>query len=257
LSVKFTAFHRNKSGNTATVKFPGEEGTYMTASTWAIVIASGKDEMLDAETCTAFLSVNNRPVLSYCLTALEKCPEVDGVIIVAPKDRLEQVVSVIQMYGCHKVRKIVPGANTEYSSFQNCLKYADDDAGLFVLLEASRPGFRADDASALVKAGKKYGAVMAGQAIKDNTALVSKTGAIEDYPEAGTVWRYSLPMALKRDVLDKAATVIKRKKKNPKTLEEAIDLAGQEFRLAALDHLPQKIVTARDLDAVGHALASA
>jgi 2-C-methyl-D-erythritol 4-phosphate cytidylyltransferase len=229
----------------------------MTTTTWAIVLASGKDEMLNSETCTAFLNVNNRPVLSYSLIAFEKCPDVDGVIVVAPKDRLEQVVSVVQMYGCHKVRKVVPGASTEYSSFQNCLKYADDDAGLFVLHEASRPGLSAGDASALVKAGKKHGVVMAGQVVKDGTALVSKSGGIEDYPEAGSVWRYSMPLALKRDVLEKAVSVIKRKKKNPKSLEEALDLAGQEFRLAAFEHFPQKIGDARDIDAVGHALATA
>lgn len=231
-------------------------GEYMTATTWAIVMASGKDEMLNEETCTAFLNVNNRPVLSYSLTAIERCPDVDGVVVIAPKDRLEQVVSVIQMYGCHKVRKVVPGASTEFASFQNCLKYIDDDAGSFLLHEASRPGIRAIDASALVKAAKKHGAVMAGQVIEGTTALVAKNGGIENYPDAGTVWRYGLPLALKRDVLDKAVAVLKRKKKTPKTIEEALDLAGQEFRLVAFEHFPKKIEHARDIDTVSHALAT-
>lgn len=228
----------------------------MTATTWAIVIASGKDEMLNAETCTAFLNVNNRPVLSYSLTALEKCPDVEGVVIVAPKDRLEQVVSVIQLYGCHKVRKVVPGGSSEYVSFNNAMKYVDDDVGQLMVLEASRPGLHGDELSQLAKHGKKHGAVMAGQAIDEATALVAKNGVIEKQPAAGTAWRYGMPMVVKRDVLDKAAASLKRKKKNARSMEEALTLGGQKFRLVDVQHFPVKIDGVRDLEAASFHLSA-
>jgi len=106
---------------------------------WAVIVASGKEEMLNSETCTAFLSLNSRPVLSYSLTAFEHTPEIDGVVVVAPKDRLEQVSSIVQLFGCHKVKKIVPGGTSQYVSFTNGMKYVDEDADILLMHEASRP----------------------------------------------------------------------------------------------------------------------
>jgi 2-C-methyl-D-erythritol 4-phosphate cytidylyltransferase len=222
----------------------------MTASSWAIVIASGKDEMLNSETCTAFLNLNNKPVLSYSLSALEHCQDIDGVIVVAPKDRLEQVVSVIQLFGCHKVRKVVPGGTTEYASFSNAMKYVDEDASMIVVHEASRPGIRSAEISEIIKSAKRSGLTMAGKPVAESTAVVGKTGMVEEYTEAGTIWTYGSPVAFKRETLDKMTAALRKKKKTAKTLHEGLEAANLKFKLAAVKHFPLKLDTPEQLRAM-------
>ena len=214
----------------------------MTTSSWAVIIASGKDEMLNPETCTAFLNLQNKPILSYSITAFEHCPEIEGVIVVAPKDRLEQVVSVIQLFGAHKVRKIVPGGATQYASFVNGMKYVDESAKIILMHEASRPGIQASDATDIIKQTKKSGFAMAGHEMAEGVATINaKTFVVENYFEPGSVWTYGSPVAASSEIIEKAISNVTKKKKPVKTLLEAITLLGQNPRLVKSVMFPHKI----------------
>jgi 2-C-methyl-D-erythritol 4-phosphate cytidylyltransferase len=213
----------------------------MTMSAWVVVVASGKEEMLNEETCTAFLNLHNKPILSYSLSVLEHCPDVDGVVIVAPRDRLEQVVSVVQLFGCHKVRKIVPGAATEYASFVSGMKYVDEDAKIVVMHQASRPGFTAASLGEIIKATKRQGLVLLGQALSEQTAITGKTPVVEKFLDPGAVWTYGTPMAFTAEALKKIMTAIEKKKKNVKTVMEMMALMPVKPRLVHTAAFPRKI----------------
>lgn len=219
----------------------------MTSSTWAILIASGKEEMLNADTCTAFLNLKNKPILSYSLTAFEHCPEIDHVVVVAARERLEQVVSIIQLFGCHKVRKVVPGGTNEFASFTAALKYVEDDATMIIVHEASRPGIRSGAITDIIKVTKRQELVMTGQVIRESAVIVDKSGHVQAHPADGSVWTYGTPLAMKKSVLDKTQATLQRKKKTVKTLLEGLEVAGQKFRLVSVQQFPVKIDTADHL----------
>jgi len=222
----------------------------MTTSSWAVIVASGKDEMLNPETCTAFLNLQNKPILSYSLTAFEHCPEIEGVIVVAPRERLEQVVSVIQLFGCHKVRKVVPGGSTQYASFVNGMKYVDDTAKFILIHEASRPGIQAADVSELIKHAKKQGFVMAGHEVMEGVAKTSKTFVVEEFLEAGSIWTYGTPIVASADIVDKAIKNVTKKKKTVKSVLEAILLLALQPRLVKSTVFPSRINTIEQLRAM-------
>lgn len=213
----------------------------MTNASWAVIIAGGKDEMLNPDTCTAFLNLHNKPILSYSLTAFEHCPEIEGVVVVAPRDRLEQVLSVIQLFGCHKVRKIVPSGPTQYSSLVAGLKYVDDNARTIVVHEASRPGLSAADVSEQIKLARKHELVLAGRELTEQAVLVGKNAVVEQHLEAGTVWKYGSPLAVSAEVLRKAIATVAKKKKNVKTVLEALQVFGTVPRLSKSSRFPLKI----------------
>ena len=56
---------------------------------YAIVLAAGKsDQMGGTKVDRAFLSLGPKPVLAYALMALEACTDIDGIILVARKERV-------------------------------------------------------------------------------------------------------------------------------------------------------------------------
>lgn len=215
----------------------------MTTTSWAVIIAGGKDEMLNPETCTAFLNLDNKPILSYSLTAFEHCPEIDGIIIVAPRDRLEQVVSVVQLFGCHKVRKIVPSGPTQYASLLAGMKYVDEEAKVIVVHEASRPGLAASDISEQVKLARKNNVVMAGHELSESAVVVGKNAVVEQYLESGSIWKYGAPTAVNGEFFRAMVETIAKKKKTVKSLLEAIQFAGGTPRLIKSSRFPLKIST--------------
>jgi len=219
----------------------------MTSTSWAVIIAGGKDEMLNPETCTAFLNLHNKPILSYSLTAFEHCPEIEGVIVVAPRDRLEQVLPVIQLFGCHKVRKVVPSGPTQYASLVAAMKYVDKDAKIIVVHEASRPGLTAADISEQVKLARKHDVVFAGRELSEQAVLVGKNAVIEQHLDSGSVWKFGSPVAVSAATLHKAIDVVTKKRKNVKTVIEALQVTGPAARLAKSSRFPLKISTFEQL----------
>ncbi len=229
----------------------------MTNSSWAVIIAGGKDEMLNPETCTAFVNLHNKPILSYSLTAFEHCPEVEGVVVVAPRDRLEQVLSVIQLFGCHKVRKIVPSGPTQYASLIAGMKYVDENARVVVVHEASRPGLNSTDISELVKQARKHDVILAGRELSEQAVVVGKNAVIEQHLEQGSVWKFGSPVAFNGDALRKAVSAIAKKKKNIKTVIEAIQFSGATPRLVKTNRFPLKISSFDQLRELEQAVAPA
>ena len=168
----------------------------MTTMSWAVIVASGKEEMLNSETCTAFLNLHSKPVLSYSLTAFEHCPDIDGIVVVAPKDRLEQVSTIVHLYGCHKVRKIVPGGASQYASFTNGMKYVDEDANMILMHEASRPILSPDDITELIKSARKGSYAVLGTALEDEAALASGRTIIADKLLDGPISVHGITVSL-------------------------------------------------------------
>lgn len=228
----------------------------MSTSAWAVIVASGKDEMLNEDTCTAFLNLNNKPILAYSLSAFEHCTDIEGVVVVAPKDRLEQVVGVIQLFGCHKVKKVVPGGANEFVSFNNGMKYVDPDAGLVVIHEASRPGIQTSVLAELIKMARKNGVVMAGKAVREDTALVNKSGGIDRYCEQGAVWTYGSPIAIKMDSLKKSLAALSKKKKSVKNIVEGLVESGQSPKLLGVSSFPLKVDSVEQLREIEHSVLS-
>ena len=74
---------------------------------FGIIVAGGKSERMGATVDKAFLSLGTQPVLAYSLQAYEKCQDIDGIVLVVRKDRLEAARGMVQLFGCAKVTRVV------------------------------------------------------------------------------------------------------------------------------------------------------
>ena len=190
--------------------------------TWGVIIACGKDEQLSEGTDIGFLGMGNRPALAYSLRAMERSPEVDGVMVVARKERMDSVVSMVNLFGFTKVRKVVAGASSRKASLQSVLKNLDTDVSVICIHEASRPCLDVDVLSDVIKSAKRYGCGVAAARLIDPLRKVEKGLKMTGSEEPGKHWVLQKPQAFKRDLLEKGmASVVKKKV----TFEDESDLA--------------------------------
>ena len=94
---------------------------------YAIIVAAGKSERMGKTVDKAFLSLGSRPVFAYSITAYEKCPDIDGIVLVVRKDRLDAARGMSQLYGWTKVEHIVAGGASRQQSVIKWLAVLDDD----------------------------------------------------------------------------------------------------------------------------------
>ncbi|HAL92324.1 MAG TPA: hypothetical protein DCM68_04780 [Verrucomicrobia bacterium] len=186
----------------------------MKQTTWGLVMATGKAEQISSEIETAFLYLNDRPVLAYSLAAFMQCPDIAGIVVVVSRERAESVLGMVQLYGFSKVKKIVVGGAKRAASMAAGLEHVDEAVEWVCVHDASRPMVKPDLISETVKCAHRHGSGVASVEIPD--AVVSaKKGVFEArLDKEGRLWTAISPQTWPRAALVKAYPKAAKNRKN-------------------------------------------
>jgi len=177
-----------------------------------IIVAGGKGERMGPDVDKAFLSLGAKPVLVYSLLAFEKCPDVDEVVLVVRKERIETARCAVQMFGCKKVIKIVAGGNQRQQSVANGLAEISEEAEVVAVHDGARPCVTLDLISETIKSARQYGSGVAAVKITDTVKEVDKGMIISQTIDRTKLWRVQTPQAFKVALLRKAFEMVAKKK---------------------------------------------
>ncbi|MGD9873352.1 MAG: 2-C-methyl-D-erythritol 4-phosphate cytidylyltransferase [Kiritimatiellia bacterium] len=215
---------------------------------WGIIIASGKEEQLMATGVdVAFLNLAGRPLLSHALEEFERCPDIDGIVVVAPKDRVGEVLTMAKLMGYMKLRKIAAGTVARISSLRMGLNTLDEEVSMVVVHEVSRPCVKRGLISECIKAAKRYGSGVAASRILDPVKIVPKGNTVTATLEPNTAWTAQTPQAYKLDVLEKALAAAAKKKVALQDESAALELIKHEVHLVPCPPSNIRIANPEDL----------
>ena len=216
--------------------------------TWGLIVACGKSEQMLPEVDIPFLDLCGKPILTYSLLAYEKCQDIDGVVLVVAKERIESVQTMTQMFGCSKIRKVIAGGSHRQSCVALGLKAMDEDVTLVSVHEASRPCITSDLISETVKAAKRYGSGVAALPVPDVIKEVKKGLTVKETLDHHSLWAVQSPQTFKKDALVKGYDLANRKKKVLEDDASAVELLAKDD-IHLIESQPQnfKIRTADDL----------
>ena len=214
---------------------------------WAILVASGRGERFTSDTDTAFLTLGSRPVITYSLAAFEQCPDVMGVVVVAPKERVENVRVLVQMYGYSKVRKIVAGTTQRQTSVLAGLKMLDENVPYVVVHDASRPCVTSAQVSEVVKSAKRNGSGILALRVAEAPKVSPKGGKVSNSLDAGEIWLAVYPQAFQAAALVKGYEQAQKKKLQLSDDSEAVALVGKDVHLVVSERPSVRIAGPVDL----------
>ena len=212
-----------------------------------IIVAGGKSERMGADIDKAFLSLGTKPVVLYSLFAFEKCSDIDEVILVVRKDRIEAARQAVRMFGCNKVKKIVAGGTLRQKSVINGMKEVDKETDIVVVHDGGRPCVSANLISQTVASAKQHGSGIAAVKITDTVKKVDKGMVISETIDRSKLWLVQTPQAFKINLLKKALTFIVKKKIKVTDEASAVELVSKGVRLVAASFSNIKITTPDDL----------
>lgn len=206
--------------------------SYMIYNAWGVLLASGKAEQLPtAPVDVAFLSLGDKPAIGYSMLAFEKCPEIEGVVIVAPKDKIDNLKGLVHLFGCAKVKKIVPGTTQRLGSVLAGIRAIADEADIIVVHEASRPCVKADLISETIKTARKHGSGVAAAKVTGPVHHMEKGHTSQKILDSNTLWSAQTPQAFKTDILVKALESANKKKIALLDEASAFDPGKKQIRL--------------------------
>ncbi len=213
---------------------------------YGLIVAAGKGGKMGGQVDRAFLSLGPKPVLAYTLLAFEACEDVEGVVLVVRKERLDGARSLVQMFGCSKVVEVVAGGASRLASVQNGLAAMPEDVKFVTVHEASRPCVTPELISEAASAAKRGGAAAVALKIDDAVMHVERGATVTRSVESAKLWTIQTPQSFKVDVLRRAV-------QNPEISKAAIDEVsaveqlGVTVRLVPGSPLNIKISTVDDL----------
>ncbi|AKJ64307.1 IspD/TarI family cytidylyltransferase [Kiritimatiella glycovorans] len=215
---------------------------------WGVIIGCGKSEEIGQGMETAFLSLGPRPVIGHSLAAFERCPDIDRIMLVVDKERIERAANLVRMMGCTKVTNILAGRRQRRANLERVLEQAGDEKGVYLLHEASRPMVDQDVLGQTVKAAKRYGAAVAANLITEPLKFTAQGKKVKATAEKNTVWIAQTPQAFKHTVLSKALAHAARKKISWTEDESAIvESSNQPVHLVESPASNFKIRSSEDL----------
>lgn len=213
---------------------------------YGVVVAAGKSERMGVNVDKAFLSLGTRPVLAYSLLAFEKCHDIDGIILVCRKDKMDSARAMASLFGISKLKRVVAGGTKRQVSVGNGLAVLADDVDIVAVHDGARPCVTPELISETIKSAKRYGSGVAAVKVTDTVKHVESGLTVSRTVDRTKLWAVQTPQTFKRDLLEKAFDRIKKKNATVTDEASAVELVS-EVHLVGAPVSNIKITTADDL----------
>ena len=147
----------------------------------AVIVCAGNSSRMGGVN-KQFLNIKGIPVVARSISAFERSPLIDEIIIVAREEDKDEIQNIIGKYTLTKVKKIVSGGDTRQHSVLNGVFACSDCSDFVTIHDGARPLVDADTIERTVKVAFSVGAAAAGVKVKDTVKAVDENDYITDTP---------------------------------------------------------------------------
>ena len=168
----------------------------------AIVVAAGVSRRM-AGVDKIFTLLGRRPLISYCLEALDRAPEVDEVVLVLSADRIAQGRRLVSEGGWSKVREVCQGGQRRRDSVGKGLERLSGH-GWIVVHDGARPFVTPGMVSRGLVEAAETGAAVAGVPVSDTIKSVDGNRLVTETLRRDGLWAVQTPQVFRRRLLAEA-----------------------------------------------------
>ena len=221
-------------------------------STAALLLCAGRGERLGAGVEKALAPLAGRPLFLWSLEALERCAAIDGIVIVGPVRKLQDVLGVTG-FGPGKIVGWTEGGPERSDSVARGLEALPPGFDHVAIHDSARALVTPELIARVVADAVAHGAAIAAVPLEDTVKRVSLERVEETVPRAA-LWRAQTPQAFRRDWLEAAYAArgapsrVARWSAAPTDDACLIERLGHAVHVSEGDPLDFKITGPRDLE---------
>jgi 2-C-methyl-D-erythritol 4-phosphate cytidylyltransferase / 2-C-methyl-D-erythritol 2,4-cyclodiphosphate synthase len=131
----------------------------------AIVAAAGRGRRFGAPVNKVFAPLAGKTVLHWSLAALERCPEVDALVLVASAEDLRAARTASEPF--RKLHAVCEGGGERYDSVWNALQAVPPGTQIVAIHDGARPLLTPALVSAVIAATRESGAALPAAPVSD------------------------------------------------------------------------------------------
>ena len=171
---------------------------------YAIILASGSGERTGLDTPKQFLKIAGKTVIEHTLQVFQNHPKINEIIIVANKNYIKKVQSILRENKFKKPIKIVQGGLTRKDSSYNGISSIKDVEANVLIHDAVRPFVSSKIIDKCIEALKKHKAIDVAIPSSDTIVIADKNNFIKQIPERRFFRRGQTPQCFYLPLIKKA-----------------------------------------------------
>lgn len=167
-----------------------------------VVAAAGSSARMEGRN-KLFIEIGDKPVLAHTLIALNKCKEINEIIVVTRFDEIDIVAQLCLTYQVTKIAKIIAGGKTRLESVNNGVLQVSRDATLIAIHDGARPFVTEQIVSDTVSAALKFSAAAPAVPVTSTIKLAYK-GMVEKTISRDNLYEVQTPQIFVAEIIKAA-----------------------------------------------------
>ena len=209
----------------------------------AIIPAAGDGERFGEKKQLKLL--NGRPLIFHTIQPFVKSELINEIIVVVPKDNVNQLSRDFKSTITSKKIKIVEGGETRQQSVYNGLRISDKESKLICVHDGVRPFVTLALIEKVIKASLEHdGAILAAPST-DTIKKVMGDQILETLPRE-TIWRAQTPQVFSKPALKEAIQIAVEEKLEGTDEASILEKIGYQIGFVEGSSLNIKITTKED-----------
>ncbi len=219
----------------------------------AVILASGNGKRMKAGKNKVLLPLDKNPIIYYTISAFEKNPEIQEVVLVVKRYEIGKMETLAAKYGFSKVRAVIAGGKERQDSGHNALQFLKTRSDvrtkdIILFHNGANPFVTQKEISACLREAKKHGACAVAYPTQDTIKVVSKSGMAEKTLERKKLWNMQTPQAIRFDLAWKAFEQAKKRNYLGTDDVNLVEKAGGKVKVIEASAYNFKITNPLDLE---------
>jgi 2-C-methyl-D-erythritol 4-phosphate cytidylyltransferase len=204
---------------------------------------------MDGRTDKLLLRLHDRPVVAWSVLALDGCPQVDSITVVASEHNLEELAAALNVLPTRLPLDLILGGPRRQDSVGRAVDHlaAGVAPELVVIHDGARPLLSAELLGRVIDAAIEHGAATAGLPLKNACKEVDETGLVRRSVERASMMSIQTPQAFSFAALLRAHEEGRRQGAVVDDDAELVERLGLPVKVVPGEYRNIKITTAEDI----------
>jgi 2-C-methyl-D-erythritol 4-phosphate cytidylyltransferase len=211
----------------------------------AILVAAGDSRRMGFD--KLFATIAGKAVIAHTIHAFERAGFVSEIVIVARKDRLDEVKAIVREEKFKKVRSIIPGGKQRQDSVRAGLDHLEAGAKYVAIHDAARPLITGEQIGRVFEQCRMYAAASLAEPITDTLKYADTEFFVTDSVDRHQLYAMQTPQVFERRLIEDAYRALDAENASVTDEVSAVERLGRKIILVPNQDLNFKITYPRDL----------
>lgn len=160
----------------------------------AVIPAAGSGARMGLSRAKQFVDLCGKPVLAVTLSHFQECDLVDKTVVVIPHDDVDYCLKeIVDRYGLTKVFKVIAGGESRQDSVRRGVEAVANCCRWVLIHDGVRPLVTRGLLARVIKAARRFRAVITGLPIKETVKEVDSQGRVLRSIDRRRLWLIQTP----------------------------------------------------------------